>query len=219
MSSKAVYTAEDDEREASGTDESEEREVVPFDVNDADEVDVSGEEDEGVLETHRRVPLLIKAASIRIGLEDNKRRQADDNKWLTKKLHLELKIDEEGVDGDGALAGRVVFQDYLYLFNNAEFPEKFLKNKKKTTADYYATRARSPFKGLLKAVGHDPKEKVVVNDDFLERILGVPIYADILKKPRQALDNVTDKWVNTDEFQNEVQNAKARVVGTVEKED
>jgi hypothetical protein len=217
MSSKAAYTGEDEEereREVSAADD----DVPPFDVNDNDEVDVSGEEDEGVLETHRRAPLIIKNANIRIGLEDNKRRQAADNRWLRKSVHIEYKIDEDGVDGEGALAGRVVFQDYLYLFNNSEFPKKFLENPKRSTADYYKTRARSPFKALLKAVGHDPKERVVVGDEFLEKLLGVTVTADIVKKARQVQDPESGKWVNTDEFQNEVQNVKPRAA-VVEKEE
>lgn len=173
-----------------------------FEVTDEFQVDdLSTQTAEDVLEPVRGVPFVIRKATIRTQLENNKFGQADDNKWLVKRLALQVAIGPEGTDGEGRYAKKVMFPELPLAFNTQEFATKY-------GTEYYQKRARVDTKGFFNAIGLNPAKLPAINDEFLTGLVGQEFTADITRKERRAQDG-DGEWQGTGEFRNEIKNYKA----------
>lgn len=169
---------------------------IPFDVNEEIEVGDLSDQQGDVIDAASRVLFSIKKASVRTQ-EDR-----DTKKWQVKRLVLEAKVSELGVDGEGLYAGKIIFGELILTFNAAEFPVKFGK-------EWWKTKARYPTKQFFKAMGIDITG-IKVNDDFLASLIDRQFVANIQKKA--ITEKVGDKYEPTGEYKNELAGYRAAQV-------
>jgi hypothetical protein len=188
-------------------------EEVPFDVNDEVEVDFDDAPSENQpLPTARNVPASIVKGQLRRRLKDNMKPESSDNPWQQSIISVQFAIDKElGIDGHGKFGNKRVFFDYVYAINKDD-PYYKGKDKWMSTGDGWA-----PVKTLFIAVTGAAKGKV--GDAFLEQMKDVPVFIDIINKPKRVKDNVTGEWVNSDENKNDIKNLKRRDVVVAEEEE
>lgn len=171
-----------------------------FNINDPIEVgDLSDQTGEEVLEPARRVGFVVKKATIRTQLQDNKQPEGEDNPWKVKRLALQIAVGPDGVDGEGKYAKKVLFPELPLTFNVQDFPEQF-------NTEYYQKRARNDTKMFFTAMGHNPKALPRITDEFLTELVGQEFVADITRKERRALNTETNEWEGTGEYQNLITN-------------
>src|SRR5882672_2429515 len=92
----------------------------PIQVTEAVEVDSLADQESNVLPAASRVLFIIKKAELRTQYIDNKLGEGelldaismDINKWTAHQLHLELKVNPQGIDETGALRNRVTWADF-----------------------------------------------------------------------------------------------------------
>lgn len=171
------------------------------DINDPviETGDLSGETSD-VVPKSSKVAFVIKGAKVRTQLEDNKKGEADDNKWKARWLSLQLQISDAGIDPDdedAPFAGRTLFQDLCIQVNKADFP-------KLAESTYYS---RAPYTQLLRALGYDLTQPPVINAEFRESLVDREVIADI--QVRAIQDKVGDDWVDTGDTKNVVKNFRA----------
>jgi hypothetical protein len=162
--------------------------------------DLSGQETTEILEPAKKVRFEIKKATIRTQLEDNKRAEADDNRWKVRRLSLDLAI-TEGIGDEAKYKGKHLFQDLILTFNQAEFSEQY-------GSDWWQKRSRGPTKEFFTALGFDVKALPPINADFLSDLVGREVIADI-RKSEIRRPNDEGKYVGTGEQENTVQNFRA----------
>jgi hypothetical protein len=174
--------------------------VVPYDVTEEVEVGDLSDQESGVLPASSRVIGEVKKASVKTNLENNKYPQADDNEWTFKSLHLEIGIGPLGIDGEGAYANKVLFADLIVSYNDRACERKAVSAGKKYNRQWWEREARYPAKQFIRAIGGDVTN-VRINDDFLISLLGVSVMFDIKK--------VKDTFRGEGEFKNELANWRA----------
>ena len=162
--------------------------TVPFDVTDEmPEVgDLSTQEGGDILETAYKVPVTIQSASYdRIKLKEDQKR----DQFI--KLVLKMKINSDGVDGNGKLAGRFVTARILVWYNEDLY-----------TGDWWKKKSRFDYKSFLKALDYDPAKPPKLNDAFLAELKTLQVRVDILKKNKQKKGS-DGKYVNVEgEYEN-----------------
>jgi hypothetical protein len=175
-------------------------EVIPFDVEEPIEVGDLSDQEGGVLEAATKVPFVIKKASVRTQLQDNRAPASEGNKWKVKKLALQVAVGPLGTDGEGRYAGKVLFPELILTMNAKEFPDDF-------KSPYWQREARFPIKQFLLAIGHDIKA-LTVNDEWLTGLVGMEFIADI-KRSQKRSKGADGKYHPIDEFENKVENFRA----------
>lgn len=172
-----------------------------FEINEPVDVGDLSDQSSGndVIEAARNVPFVIKKAEIRAQLEDNKRAQGDDNRWKVKRLKLQIGVSATGVDGEGRYANKVFFPELILTMNQRDFPNDY-------ASDWWQKKARGPFKEFIVALGYDPKQPPVINDEFLTGLIGAEVVADIRRVQEKRKDNVTGKYEPTGNMENTIEN-------------
>lgn len=158
--------------------------LPPFDVTEEVEVGNLDDQEGGTLPPATRVVGEIKKASVKRCLLDNKYDERPDNPCTFKYLHLEVKIGEQGIDGEGTYAGKHVFtsmMDVVLAYSEDACRKKAESNGKKFNAHWWAKEARYGAKQFFKATQGDVTN-IKVNDDLLLSLLGQPIMFDIRKE-------------------------------------
>lgn len=162
--------------------------------------DLSDQETSDVLEPAKKVVFEIKKAEVRKQYEDPKDKTST---WMVTRLNLQAKVGENGTDGEGKYAGRVLFPEFIIAFN---------KEEKK--GEWWEKKARGPAKELFLALGFDLKAMPAIDADFLSSLEGRFFMADILqRKVQEKTDQVNDKgkaiYKDTGEYRNELANIRA----------
>ncbi len=181
-----------------------------IDLNDVNiEIgDLSDQETSDVMEPARKVRFEIKKAEVRTQKEDNKAPLSDSNQWTIKRLSLQAKVGEDGVDQAGKSAGRVLFPDFVLAFNLEAFPERF-------GSEWWTKKARGPAKELFAALGFDVKALPKIDADFIAELAGRSFIADIqTEKVQEKTDEINPKtgkpaYRDTGEIRNKLGNFRA----------
>lgn len=177
------------------------------DLNDDVDLDIGSlkeQESSDLIDKARKVRFEIKKAEVRTSYQDGKK----ENPWNTKNLSIQAKIGEDGIDGNGGSAGRVLFPDFMIAFSTeGDYSER-------TSSDWWQKKARGPAKDFLAALGFDPASPPRINKDFLDSLIGMEFIADITQKEREEkTDQKNDKgkfvYKKTGEFRNELTNFRA----------
>lgn len=171
----------------------------PFDVTEDLDVGDLSDQEGGVLPPATRVIGTIKKASVKRSLLDNKYSERDDNPWTFKYLHLEIKIGDDGIDGEGTYAGKVMFtsmMDIVLTYNEAACKRKFESNPKnagkKFNAHWWSKEARFGAKQFFTAL-NGSAQNIKVNDDALLAMLEQSIMFDI-KREKDGSSNRLANW-------------------------
>lgn len=171
------------------------------DINDPVVMDdLSGQEVSDVLEPARKVPFIIKKASIRKQYADpnDKSGPAD-----VTRLVIDAAIGADGVDTEGKFANKHLFAELILTFN-----------KEVKTGEWWEKRSRGPTKQFFQALGYDVSALPTIDAEFLSDLGGKEFIADIMRKPiQQKTDQVNDKgkavYESTGEFRNELANFRS----------
>lgn len=173
-----------------------------LDINDAVTFDEGFGEQEtsDTLEPARKVRLEIKSAKVRTRYDD----ESSKENWV-KRLAIQYAIGADGVDGSGLNANRRIFMDYIIAFTKGDGIRE---------SEWWTKKARGPAKELITALGFDPKQPPVIDQEFLDGLGGREIVGDIIKREQeQKTDEVNDKgkavYRKTGEFTNELRNHRS----------
>ncbi len=176
-----------------------------IDINSPVEIgSLDDQETSDVIDPARKVRFEIKKAEVRTQREDNK---DSSSPWKVKRLSLQAKITEDGVNGDGAQAGRVLFPELIIAFNQAEFAEQY-------ASEWWQKKARGPAKEFFLALGFDVKALPKIDKEFLDGLTGRDFIADIqVEKVQEKTDEKNDKgkfiYKDTGEVRNKLGNYRA----------
>lgn len=183
------------------TDEAVAEEVAPDYVTEgteADETVVEGEDISGaeqmdrtdVIDAAKGVVMTIK----KVVLDTYTPR--GESAWNKRSLKLQLVVGPAGVDGHGRYHNKHFFPRILIAVNREDY------DFAKKWYDPGTGGAWGDYNALLKALGFNTKPAPRNDKAFRDSLVGRQIVVDITKDKKQALDNVTGKYVNTDEFVN-----------------
>lgn len=162
-----------------------------FEVHEDIEVgDLSDQEGQEVIEAARRVTFTIKKAE-RDVIVDKETQEV-----LFKKLKVTLAVGPLGVDGEGKYKNKHFFPSLLLWFNSDRY-----------SSDWWQKKSRYPFKSFLLALGFDPKQPPVINEEFINGLVGQEVIADIQKSEVRRKDG-SGKYVGTGEYENVIANFK-----------
>lgn len=174
------------------------------DLNDDVDLDIGSlkeQESDNLIDKARKVRFEIKKAEIRTNYDD----KDDKSNWV-KRLSLQTKIGEDGIDGQGGSAGRMMFPDFVVAFTS----ESGLRD-----SEWWQKKARGPAKDFLAALGFDPAAPPRINKDFLDSLIGMEYFADIQhEKVQEKTDEINPKtrkpvYKDTGEFRNKQANFRA----------
>lgn len=175
-----------------------------FEINEPIDVGDLSDQSTGqdVIEAARHVPFVVKAASVKTQLEDNKAPQSEYNNWKVKRLKLQVAVGALGTDGEGRYANKVFFPELILTMNTTDFPDQY-------ASDWWKKKARGPFREFLTALGYDIKQPPVINDEFLSGLMGAEFRADIRRVERRQKNSDTQKYEGTGEMENTIENFRA----------
>lgn len=171
------------------------------DINDDEDLDIGSlkeQESSNLVDKARKVRFEIKKAEVRTQYDD----KSDKSNWV-KRLSIQAKISEDGIDGNGNSAGRVLFPDFIIAFTS----ESGLRD-----GEWWQKKARGPAKDFLASLGFDPAAPPRINKDFLDSLIGMEFVADITQKEQQdKTDEINPKtgknvYKANGEFRNELLN-------------
>ena len=159
--------------------------------------DLSDQETSDVMDPASKVRWSIKKAELRKQYEDPRDKTST---WLVTRLNLQVKVGEDGTDGNGLNAGRVVFPELILSYN---------KDEKK--GEWWEKKARGPAKEFFLALGFDLKAMPAIDQDFLDSLKDREFIADLKRIAMQEkTDEVNDKgkavYKKTGEFKNDLSN-------------
>lgn len=178
-----------------------EEEESGIDLNDDVDLEIGSlatQESSNLVDKARKVRFEIKKAEVRTQYDD----KSDKSNWV-KRLAVQAKISEDGIDGNGNSAGRVLFPDFILAFTS----ETGLRD-----SEWWQKKARGPAKDFLASLGFDPATPPRINKDFLDSLIGMGFVADITQKEQQdKTDEINPKtgkavYKNNGEFRNELMN-------------
>lgn len=155
--------------------------------------DVSGAEQmdrTDVIEPAKGVVMTIKKASLDTYMP---RGESD---WFKRSLKLQLVVGKAGVDGKGRYHNKHFFPRILIAVNrdgNYEFSKWYDQPNGGAWGDYNA---------FLKALGFPTKPAPRNDKRFRDSLVGRQVVVDITRDRKQVLDNATGKYVNTDDYVN-----------------
>lgn len=178
------------------------REDEDIDLNDPVLVgDLSDQTVSDVIDPARKVPFIIKKASVRKQYAD-----ANDKSSTVEvtRLSIDAAIGADGVDTEGKYANKHIFCDLVLAFN-----------KETHTGEWWEKRSRGPTKQFFQALGYDVANLPPIDADLLGELGGKEFVADILRKPIQnktdQLNPTTGKaiYANSGDYKNELANFRA----------
>ena len=169
-----------------------------FNVNEPVEIDVEDvKEQRIVIPAAKDVKFRIKKAELRMRRVKSEKEggTGEDNPPVTKQISLELSL-VDGLD-QGKFKNKSMFQDVCYWADPTVKMSDWYKNKQHLV----------PLKFLLSALG--VPLKTTIGDELIGQIQGRELLGTISLKKMQAFDPSTGKYVDTDDFKNEVGKIKA----------
>ena len=169
-----------------------------FNVNEPVEIDVQDvKEQRIVIPAAKDVKFRIKKAELRMRRVKSEKEggTGEDNPPVTKSIALELSL-VDGV-GEGKFKNKSMFQDVCYWADPAIKMSDWYKNKQHLV----------PLRFLLSALGIPLKGSI--GDELIGQLQGREVLGTISLKKMQAFDPSTGKYVDTDDFKNEVGKFKA----------
>lgn len=147
-----------------------------------------------VIEPARGVEMTIKSCTV-----DSYTPQGEEE-WQKMNIKPMLVVGEKGVDGKGRYKNKHFFPRILVSVNKKAYPDKFTKDWWQPPAG----GAYGDYTAFLTALGF-PTNPAPRNDKaFRESLKGRKLIVDITKERRQVYDNVKQKYVNTDEYENKL---------------
>jgi hypothetical protein len=147
-----------------------------------------------VIDPARGVEMIIKSVTV-----DSYTPQGEAD-WQKISIKPMLAVAEKGVDGKGRYKNKHFFPRILVSVNRNAYPDKFTKDWWQPPAG----GAYGDYTAFLQALGF-PTNPAPRNDKaFRESLKGRRIIVDITKDRRQVYDNVKQKYVNTDEYENKL---------------
>ena len=173
-------------------------EDTPFEVNESITIDSCDDQQGGeLIDAVRSVRFSIKQAKVAV-------KKAKDGTYIFTQLDPTFVIGPTGIDGDGKYKGK-----HFFGWKNLPFPGLLLAfNKDKYTSEWWNKQARFPLKMFFTALGIDPKNPPVINDEFLNGLKNRELVADITREEMSEKDG-DGKYVKTGEFVNYLKNFKA----------
>jgi hypothetical protein len=174
------------------------REDEEIDINDSIEIgDLSDQQVSDVLDPARKVPFIIKKASIRKQYANQNDKTGTPD---VTRLSIDAAIGADGLDGEGKFANKHLFCDLILAFN-----------REVKTGDWWEKRARGPAKQFFQALGYDVANLPRIDAELLGELGGKEFVADILRKPMQEKtgeqnEQGKDTYRDTGEFKNELSN-------------
>jgi hypothetical protein len=118
--------------------------------------------------------------------------------WNKISLRPTLVVDEAGVDGKGRYKNKHFFPRILIAVNRTDYPDQF-------SGKFYAPvngGAFGDYRMFLEKLGF-PINPAPTNDKaFRKSLEGRKIIVDITKDKRRVFDEAKKKWVNSDEYEN-----------------
>lgn len=162
--------------------------------------DLSGQETTDVLDPFRKVPFVIKKASVRKQYADQNDRTGTP---LVTRLVIDAAIGADGVDTEGRYANKHLFAELILAFD-----------KSVKTGEWWEKRARGPAKQFFQALGFDVANLPRIDAELLSDLGGKEFIADILRKPMQEKtgeqnDKGKDIYRDTGDFKNELANFRS----------
>lgn len=149
-----------------------------------------------VIDPARGVEMIIKSVTV------DQFTPKDKNDWKFTSIKPMLVVGEKGVDGKGRYKNKHFFPRILVKVNreSKEYAGEFVKDWWQPPSG----GAYGDYTAFLTALGL-PTNPAPRNDKaFRESLKGRRIIVDITKERRQVKDNVTGKYVNTDEYENKL---------------
>lgn len=170
---------------------------VPFEVLEPIEIgDLSDQEGGDLIEAQRNVRVSIKGCTV-------KSKKTKEGEFTMTQLDPTFIVGPTGVDGNGKYKGK-----HFFGWKNLAFPGLLLSfNKDRYTSEWWNKQARYGLKQFLLALGYDPKQPPVVNDEFLQSLKGKELTCDVTKE--EITEEVDGKYVKTGEYVNYLKNFKA----------
>lgn len=174
-----------------------------IDINDPITIgDLSDQQVSDVIDPARKVPFIIKKASVRKQYADP---QDKTSTVEVTRLSIDAAIGADGTDTEGKYANKHLFTDLVLTFNAETH-----------TGDWWLKRSRGPTKQFFQALGFDVAGLPPIDAEFLTDLGGKEFVADILRKPiQQKTDQLNDRgkniYADTGDFKNELGNFRASV--------
>lgn len=171
------------------------------DINEPIVMDsVADQETSDVIDPARKVPFIIKKASVRTQNVDSKDASSD---WAVKRLVIDAAIGADGVDGEGKYANKHIFSELILTFNRDIY-----------NSEWWMKKSRGPTKQFLQAMGFDPAQPPTIDSEFLGELVGREFVADILRRAIQEKTseinaNGKNVYRDTGDFKNELSNFRS----------
>lgn len=162
--------------------------------------DLSDQQVSDVIDPARKVPFVIKKASVRKQYADQNAKSGTPD---VVRLVIDAAINADGVDTEGKYANKHLFTELILTFN-----------KEVKTGEWWEKRSRGPTKQFFQALGYSPSSLPTIDADFLQELGGKEFIADILRKPiQEKTDEINDRgknvYVNSGEYKNELANFRS----------
>ena len=162
--------------------------------------DISDQEVSDVIDPAKRVPFVIKKASIRVQHQDFNDKSSP---WAVKRLVIDAAIGADGVDTEGKYANKHLFAELVLAFNKEIY-----------NSEWWLKKSRGPTKQFFVALGFNPAELPTIDTDFLGELGGREFIADVQRKPIQKkTDQVNESgkavYADTGDFKNELANFRS----------
>ncbi len=171
-----------------------------------DDITIEGE-DIHAAEQMERSDVIEPAKGVEVSIKSikvDKYTPQGESDWRLINIEPMLVVGPKGVDGKGRYKNKHFFPRILVAVNRKAYD--FTVNAAGKPTNYYSPSgsAFGDYNAFLKALGF-PTNPAPKNDKaFRDALVGRKLLVDITKERRQVKDNVTGKYVNTEEYENKV---------------
>lgn len=145
-----------------------------------------------VLEPARNVEVYIKSVTV------DQYTPRGESEWKFTSIKPMLVIGEKGTDGKGRFKNKHLFPRILVKVNKKAYPKDFAKPWWEAPAG----GAYGDYNAFLTALGFSTNPAPRNDKAFRESLKGRRLIIDITKDKREVKDNVSGKYVKTDEYEN-----------------
>lgn len=145
-----------------------------------------------VIDPARSVEVIIKSVTV------DQYTPKGESDWKFTSIKPMLVIGEKGVDGKGRYKGKYLFPRILVKVNKKAYPKDF----QKPWWEAPAGGAYGDYNAFLTALGFSTNPAPRNDKAFRDSLRNRRLIIDITKEKREVKDNVTGKYVKTDEYEN-----------------
>jgi hypothetical protein len=174
--------------------------IEPTDTTEDEDLSVAGEDVSAaqpldrsdVVDPAKGVVMTIKSVTL------DKYTPRDATDWNKISMKPTLVVDETGVDGKGRYKNKHFFPRILIAVNRDAYPDQF-------SGKFYEPRvggAWGDYNTFLKALGISTSPAPTNDKAFRKSLEGRKIIVDVTKDKRRVFDETKKKWVNSDEYEN-----------------